>query len=178
MPAACVNLVQIGEHCSGSTGPRRTFSFVVRGERGRGCASSSRAALEILSIDHLPPAGDPRRDQGHPRRADLEGSAGTCCWRPAGCGSVAAGALPGPAGNLRDHQGLPRPFRSLEGTARPAGAGGVVEGGRAALGPHPLQLPDPAAARREGTRPMTRDPITPMDLEELGLLTPGGKEDE
>ena len=166
-----VTLVQAGDGWAFRTAP--DLSFVIRTDETE-VRKLSRAALEVLSIIayHQPVT-----------RAEIEDirgvqtSKGTldvlmeACWvrfrgrrrspgRPVTFGTTR---------DFLDHFGLEE-LRDLPGLEELKGAG--LLSGRI---PSNFQVPLPLG---EDELAEDEDPITQLDLEELGLLTPGGKEDE
>jgi segregation and condensation protein B len=125
--------------------------------------------------DHrLPPAGDPRRNRGHSRRAGRQGTldvlmeAGWVRFR----GRRRTPGRPVTLGTTRDfldHFGLEE-LRDLPGLDELKGAG-LLSGRIPANFNIPLPMTGDELTEDE-------DPITQLDLEELGLLTPGGEADE
>ena len=105
----------------------------------------------------LSPAGDARRDRGHPRRGHLQGHA-----RPAARDRLGAHARPPQdAGPPRDlwHDGcLPQPFRPERG-GRPAGPAGTQGCGPSRRQPA-ARLRHPDAAERRGPDRPTRSRST------------------
>ncbi len=166
-----VNLIRIEDKWAFRTAA--DLSFVFRRDEGE-AKKLSRAALEVLAIIayHQPVT-----------RAEIEDIRGVQTSRGTLDVLMEAGWVrfrgrrrtPGRPVTLGTTPRFPRPFRP-GGDPRPAGARGV-EGGRAPVRPHSpdFRVPLPATADELGE---DEDPITQLDLEELGLLTPGGGADE
>lgn len=166
-----VNLVQVADHWAFRTAP--DLSFVVRNDEGE-VRKLSRAALEVLSIIayHQPVTRaeieDIRGVQTSKGTLDVLLEAGWVRFR----GRRRTPGRPvtfGTTKDFLDHFGLEE-LRDLPGLEELKGAG--LLSGRI---PSNFQIPLPLG---EDELADDEDPITQMDLEELGLLTPGGKEDE
>ncbi|MBB3977822.1 segregation and condensation protein B [Rhizobium azooxidifex] len=166
-----VNLVQVADHWAFRTAP--DLSFVVRSDEGE-VRKLSRAALEVLSIIayHQPVTRaeieDIRGVQTSKGTLDVLLEAGWVRFR----GRRRTPGRPvtfGTTKDFLDHFGLEE-LRDLPGLEELKGAG--LLSGRI---PSNFQIPLPLG---EDELADDEDPITQMDLEELGLLTPGGKEDE
>lgn len=170
--AGCgVNLVEIDGHWAFRTAP--DLSFVIRSDETE-VRKLSRAQLEVLSIIayHQPVT-----------RAEIEGIRGVQTSKGTLDVLLEAGWVrfrgrrrspgrPVTFGTTRDfldHFGLEE-LRDLPGLEELKGAG--LLSGRIPSG---FQVPLPLG---EDELAEDEDPITALDLEELGLLTPGGKEDE
>ena len=103
-----VNLVQIGKQVDL---PHRQRS-VLAADQGDGRNAQAVARRDRDARHHrLSPAGDARRDRGHPRRRDRHGHA-----RRAAQDRLDPAARPpqgaGPAADLRHHRGIPVAFRA------------------------------------------------------------------
>nr|WP_246301903.1 SMC-Scp complex subunit ScpB [Rhizobium rhizolycopersici] len=166
-----VTLVQVGDHWAFRTAP--DLSFVVRGDEAE-TRKLSRAALEVLSIIayHQPVTRaeieDIRGVQTSKGTLDVLLEAGWVRFR----GRRRTPGRPvtfGTTKDFLDHFGLEE-LRDLPGLEELKGAG-LLSGRIPSNFQIPLPLGEDEVAEDE-------DPITSMDLEELGLLTPGGKEDE
>lgn len=166
-----VNLVQLDDSWAFRTAP--DLSFVIRTEETE-VRKLSRAALEVLSIIayHQPVTRaeieDIRGVQTSKGTLDVLMEAGWVRFR----GRRRSPGRPVTFGTTRDfldHFGL-EDLRDLPGLEELKGAG--LLSGRI---PSNFQVPMPL---REDEFADDEDPITQLDLEELGLLTPGGKEDE
>ncbi|MCO5140454.1 MULTISPECIES: SMC-Scp complex subunit ScpB [unclassified Shinella] len=166
-----VNLVQLGDSWAFRTAP--DLSFVIRTDETE-VRKLSRAALEVLSIIayHQPVTRaeieDIRGVQTSKGTLDVLMEAGWVRFR----GRRRSPGRPVTFGTTRDfldHFGL-EDLRDLPGLEELKGAG--LLSGRI---PSNFQVPMPL---REDELAEDEDPITQLDLEELGLLTPGGKEDE
>lgn len=166
-----VNLLQVGDHWAFRTAA--DLSFVVRSDEGE-VRKLSRAALEVLSIIgyHQPVTRaeieDIRGVQTSKGTLDVLLEAGWVRFR----GRRRTPGRPvtfGTTKDFLDHFGLEE-LRDLPGLEELKGAG--LLSGRI---PSNFQIPLPLG---EEELAEDEDPITQMDLEELGLLTPGGKEDE
>ena len=166
-----VNLVQAGDAWAFRTAP--DLSFVIRTDETE-LRRLSRAALEVLSIIayHQPVTRaeieDIRGVQTSKGTLDVLMEAGWVRLR----GRRRSPGRPVTFGTTRDfldHFGLEE-LRDLPGLEELKGAG--LLSGRI---PSNFQVPLPLG---EDELAEDEDPITAMDLEELGLLTPGGKEDE
>ncbi len=166
-----VNLVQMDDNWAFRTAP--DLSFVIRTDETE-VRKLSRAALEVLSIIayHQPVTRaeieDIRGVQTSRGTLDVLMEAGWVRFR----GRRRSPGRPVTFGTTRDfldHFGL-EDLRDLPGLEELKGAGLLT--GRI---PANFQVPMPL---REDELAEDEDPITQLDLEELGLLTPGGKEDE
>lgn len=166
-----VTLVQVGDHWAFRTAP--DLSFVIRTDDTE-LRKLSRAALEVLSIIayHQPVTRaeieDIRGVQTSKGTLDVLMEAGWARFR----GRRRTPGRPVTFGTTRDfldHFGLEE-LRDLPGLEELKGAG--LLSGRI---PQNFQVPMPLG---EDEFAEDEDPITQLDLEELGLLTPGGKEDE
>ena len=166
-----VTLVKIGEHWAFRTAP--DLSFVIRTE-GTEVRKLSRAALEVLAIIayHQPVTRaeieDIRGVQTSKGTLDVLMEAGWVRFR----GRRRSPGRPVTLGTTKDfldHFGLEE-LRDLPGLDELKGAG-LLSGRVPANFQVPLPLGNDELAEDE-------DPITQMDLEELGLLTPSGEEDE
>ena len=166
-----VNLVQVDDHWAFRTAP--DLSFVIRTDETE-VRKLSRAALEVLSIIayHQPVTRaeieDIRGVQTSKGTLDVLMEAGWVRFR----GRRRSPGRPVTFGTTRDfldHFGLEE-LRDLPGLEELKGAG-LLSGRIPAGFQVPLPLGEEELAEDE-------DPITQLDLEELGLLTPGGKEDE
>ena len=166
-----VNLVQLDDSWAFRTAP--DLSFVIRTDETE-VRKLSRAALEVLSIIayHQPVTRaeieDIRGVQTSKGTLDVLMEAGWVRFR----GRRRSPGRPVTFGTTRDfldHFGL-EDLRDLPGLEELKGAG--LLSGRI---PSNFQVPMPL---REDEFADDEDPITQLDLEELGLLTPGGKEDE
>jgi segregation and condensation protein B len=158
-----VNLVQVADHWAFRTAA--DLSFVKK---------LSRAALEVLAIIayHQPVTRaeieDIRGVQTSKGTLDVLMEAGWVRFR----GRRRTPGRPVTFGTTRDfldHFGLEE-IRDLPGIEELKGAG--LLSGRV---PSSLQIPVPVG---EDELPENEDPITQMDLEELGLLTPKAEEDD
>jgi segregation and condensation protein B len=134
----------------------------------------SRAALEVLAIIayHQPITRAEMEDI-----RGVETSKGTIdVLMETGLGEDARPAQDtGPPCHLRHDAGIPRSFRPV-GNPRPAGDGGI-EGRRAVVDAHAVELLHAAAEHRSGRTDRGGGRVTDIDLEELGLLTPKGGDD-
>lgn len=166
-----VNLVQVDDGWAFRTAP--DLSFVIRTDETE-VRKLSRAALEVLSIIayHQPVTRaeieDIRGVQTSKGTLDVLMEAGWVRFR----GRRRTPGRPVTFGTTRDfldHFGLEE-LRDLPGLEELKGAG--LLSGRI---PSNFQVPLPLG---EDELAEDEDPITQLDLEELGLLTPGGKEDE
>ena len=166
-----VQLVQLGDSWAFRTAP--DLSFVIRTDETE-VRKLSRAALEVLSIIayHQPVTRaeieDIRGVQTSKGTLDVLMEAGWVRFR----GRRRSPGRPVTFGTTRDfldHFGLEE-LRDLPGLEELKGAG--LLSGRI---PSNFQVPLPLG---EDELAEDEDPITQLDLEELGLLTPGGKEDE
>ena len=166
-----VNLVQVDDGWAFRTAP--DLSFVIRTDETE-VRKLSRAALEVLSIIayHQPVTRaeieDIRGVQTSKGTLDVLMEAGWVRFR----GRRRSPGRPVTFGTTRDfldHFGLEE-LRDLPGLEELKGAG--LLSGRI---PSNFQVPLPLG---EDEMAEDEDPITQLDLEELGLLTPGGKEDE
>lgn len=166
-----VNLVQVGDAWAFRTAP--DLSFVIRTDETE-VRKLSRAALEVLSIIayHQPVTRaeieDIRGVQTSKGTLDVLMEASWVRFR----GRRRSPGRPVTFGTTRDfldHFGLEE-LRDLPGLDELKGAG--LLSGRI---PSNFQVPLPLG---EDELAEDEDPITQLDLEELGLLTPGGKEDE
>lgn len=166
-----VNLVQVGDAWAFRTAP--DLSFVIRTDETE-VRKLSRAALEVLSIIayHQPVTRaeieDIRGVQTSKGTLDVLMEAGWVRLR----GRRRSPGRPVTFGTTRDfldHFGF-EDVRDLPGLEELKGAG--LLSGRI---PSNFQVPLPLG---EEEMAEDEDPITQFDLEELGLLTPGGKEDE
>lgn len=166
-----VNLVQVGDAWAFRTAP--DLSFVIRTDETE-VRKLSRAALEVLSIIayHQPVTRaeieDIRGVQTSKGTLDVLMEASWVRFR----GRRRSPGRPVTFGTTRDfldHFGLEE-LRDLPGLEELKGAG--LLSGRI---PSNFQVPLPLG---EDELAEDEDPITQLDLEELGLLTPGGKEDE
>ena len=166
-----VNLVQVDDGWAFRTAP--DLSFVIRTDETE-VRKLSRAALEVLSIIayHQPVTRaeieDIRGVQTSTGTLDVLMEAGWVRFR----GRRRSPGRPVTFGTTRDfldHFGLEE-LRDLPGLEELKGAG--LLSGRI---PSNFQVPLPLG---EDELAEDEDPITQLDLEELGLLTPGGKEDE
>ncbi|MGD9480972.1 SMC-Scp complex subunit ScpB [Shinella sp. G-2] len=166
-----VTLVQAGDSWAFRTAP--DLSFVIRTDETE-VRKLSRAALEVLSIIayHQPVTRaeieDIRGVQTSKGTLDVLMEAGWVRFR----GRRRSPGRPVTFGTTRDfldHFGLEE-LRDLPGLEELKGAG--LLSGRI---PSNFQVPLPLG---EDELAEDEDPITQLDLEELGLLTPGGKEDE
>jgi segregation and condensation protein B len=166
-----VNLVQVGDAWAFRTAP--DLSFVIRTDETE-VRKLSRAALEVLSIIayHQPVTRaeieDIRGVQTSKGTLDVLMEASWVRFR----GRRRSPGRPVTFGTTRDfldHFGLEE-LRDLPGLDELKGAG--LLSGRI---PSNFQVPLPLG---EDEMAEDEDPITQLDLEELGLLTPGGKEDE
>ncbi len=166
-----VNLVQVDDGWAFRTAP--DLSFVIRTDETE-VRKLSRAALEVLSIIayHQPVTRaeieDIRGVQTSRGTLDVLMEAGWVRFR----GRRRTPGRPVTFGTTRDfldHFGLEE-LRDLPGLEELKGAG-LLSGRIPSNFQVPLPLGDDELAEDE-------DPITQLDLEELGLLTPGGKEDE
>lgn len=166
-----VNLLQTGDGWAFRTAP--DLSFVIRTDETE-LRKLSRAALEVLSIIayHQPVTRaeieDIRGVQTSKGTLDVLMEAGWVRFR----GRRRSPGRPVTFGTTRDfldHFGL-EDLRDLPGLEELKGTG--LLSGRI---PSNFQVPLPLG---EDELADDEDPITELDLEELGLLTPGGKEDE
>lgn len=166
-----VHLVQMDDSWAFRTAP--DLSFVIRSDETE-VRKLSRAALEVLSIIayHQPVTRaeieDIRGVQTSKGTLDVLMEAGWVRFR----GRRRSPGRPVTFGTTRDfldHFGLEE-LRDLPGLEELKGAG--LLSGRI---PSNFQVPLPLG---EDELAEDEDPITQLDLEELGLLTPGGKEDE
>ena len=166
-----VNLIQMDDAFAFRTAP--DLSFVIRTDETE-VRKLSRAALEVLSIIayHQPVTRaeieDLRGVQTSKGTLDVLMEAGWVRFR----GRRRSPGRPVTFGTTRDfldHFGL-EDLRDLPGLEELKGAG--LLSGRI---PSNFQVPMPLG---EDELAEDEDPITQFDLEELGLLTPGGKEDE
>jgi segregation and condensation protein B len=166
-----VNLVQVDDGWAFRTAP--DLSFVIRTDEAE-VRKLSRAAREVLSIIayHQPVTRaeieDIRGVQTSKGTLDVLMEAGWVRFR----GRRRTPGRPVTFGTTRDfldHFGLEE-LRDLPGLEELKGAGLLT--GRI---PSNFQVPLPLG---EDEMAEDEDPITQLDLEELGLLTPGGKEDE
>ncbi|MFC3072670.1 SMC-Scp complex subunit ScpB [Shinella pollutisoli] len=166
-----VNLVQVHDHWAFRTAP--DLSFVIRTDEME-VRKLSRAQLEVLAIIayHQPVTRaeieDIRGVQTSKGTLDVLMEAGWVRFR----GRRRSPGRPVTFGTTRDfldHFGLEE-LRDLPGLEELKGAG--LLSGRIPPG---FQVPLPLG---EDELAEDEDPITQLDLEELGLLTPGGKEDE
>lgn len=166
-----VNLVQVDDHWAFRTAP--DLSFVIRTDE-KEVRKLSRAALEVLSIIayHQPVTRaeieDIRGVQTSRGTLDVLMEAGWVRFR----GRRRSPGRPVTFGTTRDfldHFGLEE-LRDLPGLEELKGAG-LLSGRIPPTFQVPLPLGDDELAEDE-------DPITEADIEEFGLLTPGGKEDE
>lgn len=166
-----VNLVRVEDHWAFRTAP--DLSFVIRTDETE-VRKLSRAALEVLAIIayHQPVTRaeieDIRGVQTSKGTLDVLMEAGWVRFR----GRRRTPGRPVTFGTTRDfldHFGL-EDLRDLPGLEELKGAG--LLSGRI---PSNFQVPLPLA---EDELAEDEDPITQLDLEELGILTPGGKEDE
>lgn len=166
-----VNLVQVDDHWAFRTAP--DLSFVIRTDEME-VRKLSRAQLEVLAIIayHQPVTRaeieDIRGVQTSKGTLDVLMEAGWVRFR----GRRRSPGRPVTFGTTRDfldHFGLEE-LRDLPGLEELKGAG--LLSGRIPPG---FQVPLPLG---EDELAEDEDPITQLDLEELGLLTPGGKEDE
>lgn len=166
-----VTLTEVDGHFAFRTAP--DLSFVIRTDETE-TRKLSRAALEVLSIIayHQPVTRaeieDIRGVQTSKGTLDVLMEAGWVRFR----GRRRSPGRPVTFGTTRDfldHFGL-EDLRDLPGLDELKGAG--LLSGRIPSG---FQVPLPLG---EDDLAEDEDPITEFDLEELGLLTPGGKEDE
>lgn len=166
-----VNLIQIGDSWAFRTAP--DLSFVIRTDETE-VRKLSRAALEVLSIIayHQPVTRaeieDIRGVQTSKGTLDVLMEAAWVRFR----GRRRSPGRPVTFGTTRDfldHFGLEE-LRDLPGLEELKGAG-LLSGRIPSNFQVPLPLGEDEIAEDE-------DPITALDLEELGLLTPGGKADE
>ncbi len=166
-----VNLVQVDDSWAFRTAP--DLSFVIRTDETE-VRKLSRAALEVLSIIayHQPVTRaeieDIRGVQTSRGTLDVLMEAGWVRFR----GRRRSPGRPVTFGTTRDfldHFGLEE-LRDLPGLEELKGAG-LLSGRIPSTFQVPLPLGDDELADDE-------DPLTETDIEELGLLTPGGKEDE
>ena len=166
-----VNLVAVDDAWAFRTAP--DLSFVIRTDETE-VRKLSRAALEVLSIIayHQPVTRaeieDIRGVQTSKGTLDVLMEAGWVRFR----GRRRTPGRPVTFGTTRDfldHFGLEE-LRDLPGLEELKGAG--LLSGRI---PSNFQVPLPLG---EDEMAEDEDPITQLDLEELGLLTPGGKDDE
>nr|WP_246665654.1 SMC-Scp complex subunit ScpB [Shinella sp. AETb1-6] len=166
-----VNLVQIEDSWAFRTAP--DMSFVIRTDETE-VRKVSRAALEVLSIIayHQPVTRaeieDIRGVQTSKGTLDVLMEAGWVRLR----GRRRSPGRPVTFGTTRDfldHFGLEE-LRDLPGLDELKGTG--LLSGRI---PSNFQIPMPLG---EDELAEDEDPLTQLDLEELGLLTPGGKADE
>ncbi|WP_416799192.1 SMC-Scp complex subunit ScpB [Ciceribacter azotifigens] len=166
-----VNLVQIGDHWAFRTAA--DISFVIRKEESE-AKKLSRAALEVLAIIayHQPVTRaeieDIRGVQTSKGTLDVLMEAGWVRFR----GRRRSPGRPVTLGTTRDfldHFGLEE-LRDLPGLEELKGAG--LLSGRI---PANFNIAIPAVG---DDLTEDEDPITQLDLEELGLLTPGGEPDE
>ena len=156
-----VNLVRVAGKWTFRTA--NDLSWLLAREIGR--AEEAVARRDRDAGDHrLSPAGDARRDRGHPRRHDVQGHA-----RRAAGNRLDPPARPpqgaGPAGHLRHHRGFLAHFGleaigDLPGLDELKGAG-LLDGRLPAGFSVPLPSDDPALREDE-------DPLEPGDLD-LGL---------
>ena len=143
---------------------RQRSRLAARARRGR--AEEAVARRQRDARDHrLSPAGDARRDRGHPRRRRCRRARSTCCWRPAGS-ARAAGARrravrspSAPPKRSSSHFGL-EAIGDLPGLDELKGTG--LLDGRLPAG-FSVPLPSDDAALRDD-----EDPLEPGDLD-LGL---------
>nr|WP_245484928.1 SMC-Scp complex subunit ScpB [Ciceribacter ferrooxidans] len=166
-----VNLVQIGDHWAFRTAA--DISFVIRKEESE-AKKLSRAALEVLAIIayHQPVTRaeieEIRGVQTSKGTLDVLMEAGWVRFR----GRRRSPGRPVTLGTTRDfldHFGLEE-LRDLPGLEELKGAG--LLSGRI---PANFNIAIPAIG---DDLTEDEDPITQLDLEELGLLTPGGEPDE
>ncbi|WP_460932330.1 SMC-Scp complex subunit ScpB [Shinella zoogloeoides] len=166
-----VNLVSVDDAWAFRTAP--DLSFVIRTDETE-VRKLSRAALEVLSIIayHQPVTRaeieDIRGVQTSKGTLDVLMEAGWVRFR----GRRRSPGRPVTFGTTRDfldHFGLEE-LRDLPGLEELKGAG--LLSGRI---PSNFQVPLPLG---EDEMAEDEDPITQLDLEELGLLAPGGKEEE
>jgi len=166
-----VNLVQVSDHWAFRTAA--DLSFAIRKEDSE-VRKLSRAALEVLAIIayHQPVTRaeieDIRGVQTSKGTLDVLMEAGWVRFR----GRRRTPGRPVTIGTTRDfldHFGLEE-LRDLPGMEELKGAG-LLSGRIPANFNMPLPLPGDELTEDE-------DPITQLDLEELGLLTPGGEGDE
>ncbi|WP_434064253.1 SMC-Scp complex subunit ScpB [Pararhizobium gei] len=166
-----VNLVQVGDHWAFRTAA--DLSFVVQTNENE-VRKLSRAALEVLSIIayHQPVTRaeieDIRGVQTSKGTLDVLMEAGWIRFR----GRRRTPGRPVTFGTTRDfldHFGL-EDLRDLPGLEELRGAG--LLSGRV---PSNFRIPVPLS---EDGLSDDEDPITQLDLEELGLLTPGGGDGE
>ncbi|HXV31743.1 MAG TPA: SMC-Scp complex subunit ScpB [Sinorhizobium sp.] len=166
-----VNLVQVADHWAFRTAA--DLSFVVQTDEQE-IRKLSRAALEVLAIIayHQPVTRaeieDIRGVQTSKGTLDVLMEAGWVRFR----GRRRTPGRPVTFGTTRDfldHFGLEE-IRDLPGMEELKGAG--LLSGRV---PSNLHIPVPAG---EDELPENEDPITQLDLEELGLLTPKAEEDD
>ena len=166
-----VNLVQVDDHWAFRTAA--DLSFAVRKDEGE-VKKLSRAALEVLAIIayHQPVTRaeieDIRGVQTSKGTLDVLMEAGWVRFR----GRRRTPGRPVTLGTTRDfldHFGLEE-LRDLPGLEELKGAG-LLSGRIPANFNIPLPLGGDELTEDE-------DPITQLDLEELGLLTPGGEADE
>jgi segregation and condensation protein B len=166
-----VNLVQVGDHWAFRTAA--DLSFVVRRDENE-VRKLSRAALEVLSIIayHQPVTRaeieDIRGVQTSKGTLDVLIEAGWVRFR----GRRRTPGRPvtfGTTKDFLDHFGLEE-LRDLPGLDELKATG--LLSGRI---PANFNMPLPAGQDEFGE---DEDPITQLDLEELGLLTPGGDTDE
>ncbi len=166
-----VNLVQIGDHWAFRTAA--DISFVIRKEESE-AKKLSRAALEVLAIIayHQPVTRaeieEIRGVQTSKGTLDVLMEAGWVRFR----GRRRSPGRPVTLGTTRDfldHFGLEE-LRDLPGLEELKGAG--LLSGRI---PANFNIAIPAVG---DDLTEDEDPITQLDLEELGLLTPGGEPDE
>ena len=151
-----VNLVQVGDSWAFRTAP--DMSFVIRTDETE-MRKLSRAALAVLSIIAY---------HQSVTRAEIEDIRGWVRFR----GRRRSPGRPVTFGTTRDfldHFGLEE-LRDLPGLDELKGAG-LLSGRIPANFQVPLPLGENELAEDE-------DPITQLDLEELGLLTPGGGDGE
>lgn len=166
-----VHLVRVEGHWAFRTAP--DLSFALRSDE-REPRKLSRAALEVLAIIayHQPVTRaeieDIRGVQTSKGTLDVLMEAGWVRFR----GRRRTPGRPVTFGTTRDfldHFGLEE-IRDLPGLEELRGAGLLT--GRLPSG---FQIPTPAA---DDDIAEDEDPITALDLEELGLLTPGSKEED
>ena len=127
----------------------------------------SRAAIETLAVDRLPPAGDPRRGRGDPRRGDVEGhlrrADGDRLDRPRGRRKAPGRPITyGTTEDFLSHFGL-EALGDLPGLEELKGSG-LLDGRLPPGFAVPMPSDDPALRDDE-------DPLEPGDLD-LGLAPP------
>ena len=121
-----------GSTASGRSAPPAISSWLLEQGDDRDAQALARGDRDARH-HRLSPAGDARRDRGHPRRDHLEGlgrrAAGDRMDPPA-----RAAQGPGPAGDLWHHRGIPVAFRARRGrrSARARRAQGLGPARRAA----------------------------------------------